>query len=98
MVRARVARTAENLGATMYDVFICESSSDEPLARSLLQDLKAKGLNPFLAGLSLTPGENWSREIHVLEVIGDGERLTARSRTGGTSEVAGRRASGSREW
>ena len=47
----------------MHDVFISYSSADDRLANFLFRHLKAEGLNPFLASLSLVPGQKWSHEI-----------------------------------
>ena len=47
----------------MADCFISYSSVDEQLAKFVAQQLRAQGLDPFMASLSLQPGQDWSREI-----------------------------------
>ena len=47
----------------MYDCFITYSSTNERFARYVAEYLRWKELTPFMAQLSLQPGQQWSREI-----------------------------------
>lgn len=47
----------------MLDCFISYSSHDEDLAQSIHSELASRGLNVFMAGISLSPGVDWSPEI-----------------------------------
>ena len=47
----------------MPDIFISYSTADEQLARFLHQHLTKEGVEVFLAGVSLQPGQQWSQEI-----------------------------------
>lgn len=44
-------------------VFISYAREDEKAARRLYNDLKSRGLNPWLDKESLLPGQNWENEI-----------------------------------
>ncbi len=47
----------------MSKVFISYSAKDENIAKQLHGALSLVGAEPFLASLSLKPGENWTEEI-----------------------------------
>lgn len=47
----------------MSSVFISYSVKDEPLARSLHSIISLAGVETFLAGISIEPGSDWTREI-----------------------------------
>lgn len=44
-------------------VFLCHSSSDKPLVRSLYKRLQADGITPWLDAVDILPGQNWENEI-----------------------------------
>jgi anti-anti-sigma factor len=44
-------------------VFLCHSSNDKPVVRTLYQHLKAKGIDVWLDEVSLLPGQLWEKEI-----------------------------------
>lgn len=48
---------------TIYDVFIAHASPDKALARSLHEELKKQGLEPFLDAINILPGDDWDLEI-----------------------------------
>jgi hypothetical protein len=47
----------------MADCFISYASPDERLATDVAQYLRWRGLEVFMAGLSLQPGDTWNAEI-----------------------------------
>jgi len=47
----------------MTDCFISYSSTDERFARYVADSLHGQGLTPFMARLSLQPGQQWDSEI-----------------------------------
>jgi len=49
----------------MPDVFISYASMDEKLAHYAHEYLTAQGLEVFMAGISLLPGQRWSEEIRT---------------------------------
>ena len=49
----------------MPDCFISYASPDEAFARYFAQFLEWQGLHPFMAKLSLSPGEEWSQETRA---------------------------------
>ena len=49
----------------MPDCFVSYSSKDEPFALAVKRDLEAHGLDVFMAGISLAPGENWTERIQA---------------------------------
>jgi hypothetical protein len=46
------------------DCFISYSSKDAAFATAVHEDLTAHGLEVFMAGISLQPGDRWSAEVH----------------------------------
>jgi hypothetical protein len=44
-------------------VFLCHSSSDKPLVRSIYKRLQADGITPWLDAVDILPGQNWEIEI-----------------------------------
>lgn len=51
----------------MPDVFISHASDDLPLAEFLHRHLLQEGLNPYLASVSMPPGERWMP--HIMESL-----------------------------
>jgi hypothetical protein len=47
----------------MPDVFISYSAKDSQMAQSLFTVLRIAGIQPFLAEISVTPGQRWKDEI-----------------------------------
>ncbi|MCC6235453.1 MAG: toll/interleukin-1 receptor domain-containing protein [Verrucomicrobiales bacterium] len=53
-----------------FDVFLCHNSADKPAVRQLGQQLKARGLLPWLDEWELPPGQPWQRHLEsVLEKV-----------------------------
>lgn len=46
-----------------FDVFLCHNSRDKPAVRKLAQQLRARGLRPWLDELELRPGLPWQRVL-----------------------------------
>jgi hypothetical protein len=64
IVRTRISTTAGSRWNSMPDCFISYCSNDAEFATAVYQDLTAHGLDVFMAGISLQPGDRWSAEIH----------------------------------
>src|SRR5438046_451864 len=47
----------------MPDCFISYSTQDDAFAKAVHRDLSAQGLEVFMAGVSIQPGERWSTKI-----------------------------------
>lgn len=46
-----------------YDVFLCYNKSDSQQVKKIGEQLKQKGILPWLDDWNLTPGQNWCEEI-----------------------------------
>jgi len=46
-----------------FDVFLCHNSGDKPAVRDLAQQLRERGLRPWLDELELRPGLPWQRVL-----------------------------------
>jgi GTPase SAR1 family protein len=46
-----------------FDVFLCHNSEDKPAVRDLAQQLRERGLRPWLDELELRPGLPWQRAL-----------------------------------
>jgi len=46
-----------------FSIFLCHASEDKTAVRSLYQQLRAAGFNPWLDEENLLPGQNWDSEI-----------------------------------
>jgi hypothetical protein len=44
-------------------VFLCHSSSDKPVVRTLHTRLQSDGITPWLDAVDILPGQNWENEI-----------------------------------
>ncbi|MEW6667630.1 MAG: toll/interleukin-1 receptor domain-containing protein [Thermodesulfobacteriota bacterium] len=47
----------------MPDCFISYSHEDEELAKKISETIRGQGLEPFMASMSLRPGQEWSQTI-----------------------------------
>jgi DNA-binding NtrC family response regulator len=50
-----------------YDVFLCHNNEDKPVIKNIGEELKKRGLQPWLDEWELQPGLSW--QVHVEEQI-----------------------------
>ena len=50
-------------GDRKFDVFLCHNSKDKPAVKEIGEQLKGKGLNPWLDEWNLRPGFSWQQEL-----------------------------------
>ena len=48
-----------------FDVFLCHNSEDKPDVKTLGEDLKQRGILPWLDEWELPPGRPWQRELEA---------------------------------
>ena len=54
-----------------FDVFLCHNSEDKPAVIEVAEQLRRKGLNPWLDAWELQPGEIWQYALErQIESIG----------------------------
>jgi hypothetical protein len=63
--RSLLTEHSELGGLAMPDCFISYSTKDDAFARSVHTNLTAHGLDTFMAGISLQPGDPWSETIRT---------------------------------